>query len=100
MTLFQARFIQYLTLVGCSIRATAGNYYARYDGDGIQHKKRIDYDGWGGNQLDGMFLRERAIDVLKARGVDPVIGVYDNNIGYEDDSYEKFRMKQKNRIQT
>jgi len=34
MTLFQARYIQLLTLGGCSMRATAGNYYGRYHSDG------------------------------------------------------------------
>lgn len=34
MTLFQARYIQYLTLKGYSLGGTAGSYYGRYNTDG------------------------------------------------------------------
>lgn len=91
MTLFQARFIQYLTLNGCSLRATAGYYYSRYN-------KRLPfdkYDGVAGSQIDGILLREEAIRFLLKLGVDPIISVYDNNIGYDNDSYAKFRLNNK-----
>jgi len=91
MTLFQARFVQYLTLIGCSLRATAGNYYGRYNFDWTRKVIPNDYNGWGGNQLDGIFLREEAIKILTEKGIDPVISTMDNNIGYDDDSYKKWR---------
>lgn len=93
MTLFQARYIQYLTLIGCSLRATAGHYYGRYNFDGTQKVTLNDYNGWGGNQLDGIFLREEAINYLTEKGIDPVISVMDNNIGYDEDSYKKWRRR-------
>lgn len=93
MTRFQARYVQYLTLVGCSLRATAGNYYGRYNSNGTCKNKPNNYDGWGGNQLDGIFLRKNAIKTLSELGIDPIISVYDNNIGYEDDSYNLWRGK-------
>lgn len=92
MTLFQARFIQYLTLKGCSLRATAGYYYARYNSDNSQRFPSYKYNGVKGSQIDGILLREEAIAFLSALGIDPIISVYDNNIGYDNDSYEKFRL--------
>lgn len=91
MTLFQARFVQYLTLIGCSLRATAGNYYTRYNFDGTQKVTQNDYNGVDGNQLDGMYLREEAIKILTQKGIDPVISIMCSNIGYDDDSYKKWR---------
>ena len=93
MTRFQARYIQYLTLIGYSLRATAGNYYGRYNKDGSNKGLPNNYKGFGGNQMDGIALRERAIEKLLELGIDPVIGIMDNNIGYDDDSYRVWRRK-------
>jgi len=91
MTLFQARYVQWLTLIGCSLRATAGHYYGRYNFDNTNKNTPNDYNGCGGNQLDGIFLRKEAIKVLTENGIDPVISEMDNNIGYDADSYLKWR---------
>lgn len=95
MTLLQARWIQYLTLTGCSLRATAGNFYERYaplsDGSYMYHRSEFPYMGFGGNQFDGCCLREEALEVLKAHGVKPYFNVDGNAIGYDEDSYEKFK---------
>lgn len=102
MTLFQARFIQYLTLIGCSIRATAGNFYARYkyvyEGEVVTYvQHRGEYHGYGGNQIDGILLREEAIAVLTAHKILPHFDTmghsyYGGNIKY---SYRKLRKKMK-----
>ncbi len=89
MTLFQARYVQWLTLIGCSLRATAGNYYARYNFDGSFKGNK--YEGVGGNQIDGINIRKRAIEALKGFYIEPVISIMDNNIGYDEDSYKKWR---------
>ncbi len=62
LTLFQARYIQWLTLIGCSLRATAGNFYSRYKSDLSQKINPTIYEGFGGSQLDGIFLRESTIE--------------------------------------
>lgn len=94
MTLFQARYIQWLTLIGCSIRSTAGHFYGRYNQD-YSFKGLNTYEGYGGNQLDGIFLREEAIKVLEEKGVDPMFDMSGNNIGYEHDSYRNWRKETK-----
>ena len=95
MTLFQARFVQWLTLTGCSLRATAGYYYGRYN-DNNEYKGIInDYDGYGANQLDGIRLRELAIKTLLEHNIVPIISVYDNNIGYDDNDYFIWHTKYK-----
>lgn len=92
MTLFQARFIQWLVLhVGCSLRATAGNYYGRYDRSGKFRGVVNDYEGWDGNQLDGILLSKKAIQVLKANGAKPYFTVCD----YELDEYRNWRAQLK-----
>jgi len=98
MTLFQARFVQWLTLKGCSLRATASYYRDRYDQGLPFGSKVVGPFTVGGNQVDGILLRTEAIDLLKEKGIDPVIGVYDNNIGYEEDSYEKWKQNLNNGI--
>jgi hypothetical protein len=97
LTLFQARYIQYLTLIGCSLRSTAGHFFERYNYDGTFKGK--EYFGYDGNQIEGMQLREIAIEVLIKNNIDPIISVMDNNIGYEEDSYIKFK-NGKNLIKT
>lgn len=80
MTLFQARYVQFLTLSGCSLRATAAHYYDRYDYDG-NYKRGKGFDGlftYGGNQIDGIELRKEAIKVLRENNRNINIGVYDN----------------------
>lgn len=73
MTLFQARFIQWLSLIGCSQRAIAGNYYGRYNEDGTRRNVPNDYEGFGGNQIDGILLVEEAIKTLIKHGKDPIM---------------------------
>ena len=87
MTLFKARFIQWLTLNQCSLRATAGNYYARYNFDGTQKKIKKDYPEFGGNQLDGIFLRKKAIKILQNHNIEPLF----EEMGTDIEDYDKFR---------
>jgi len=68
MTLFQARFVQWLTFKGYSLRMTAVLYYSRYNIDGTQKNKEDDYGFFCGNQIDGIFLRVAAIKCLKEHG--------------------------------
>ena len=63
MTKFQALFVLWLRhekFGSCSLRALAGNYYARYN-EGTMWK----YKGIGGNQLEGIKLEEEAFKVLR-----------------------------------
>lgn len=93
MTLLQARFIQFFTLIGCSMRSTAGNYYARYNPDGSLNVGGV-YKGIGGNQIDGIILREEAIVVLQSKGIVPGFDVNGTDLTYED--YKKlYRRKKK-----
>ena len=87
LTLFQARYVQYLTLIGCSMRATAGNFFARYNYDLTQKNEYSEYRGFGGNQIEGILLREKAIKVLEDNKIKPFFDVNGNNIGYENNSY-------------
>ena len=87
ITLFQARFIQWLTLNQCSLRATAGNYYARYNFDGTQKKNKVYYEMSGGNQYDGLFLRKKAIEVLRKNKIEPHFEV----MGTDIKDYDLFR---------
>lgn len=87
MTLFQARFIQWLTLHQCSLRATAGNYYARYNEDGTQKKNKEHYEMFGGNQLDGILLRKEAIKILQKHKIEP----YFEEMGTDIEDYDSFR---------
>ena len=64
MTKFQALFVLWLRhekFCDCSWRALAGNYYARYEKCSMWK-----YDGYDGNQLDGMQLD---IDASKILGI-------------------------------
>lgn len=70
MTKFQALYVLWLrneNFQGCSWRALAGNYYARYTHDNklITIKNRYPYNGIGGNQIDGMIIEEKAWRVLR-----------------------------------
>ena len=87
MTLFQARYIQWLTLNQCSLRATAGNYYARYNVDGTQKTIREEYKGCYGNQLDGIFLRKDAIKLLESKGEETFFDEMGTNI----EDYDKWK---------
>lgn len=112
MTRFQARYIQWLTLKGCSIRATAGYFYERYEGV-LQDIRMIVYVQKGnpfgstagdffspsGNQLDGILLREEAIDLIESWDEKPyftTMGTEDSVAGetYEDyTNYEQIRKR-------
>ena len=92
MTIFQARFVQWLTLKGCSLRATAGYFAERYDRvDGEYVQTGNVYDSTSsdlfspsGNQLDGIFIREKAIHILNQQGVEPhfyTMGEFKNKDG-------------------
>jgi hypothetical protein len=76
LTRFQARYIQFLSLNDCSLRAIAGNFYGRYNDDMTRKNCVNDYDGWGANQLDGIELVEACIEYFKKEGIDPLISVY------------------------
>ena len=77
MTLFQAKFVQWLTVrKDCSLRATAGNFYARYNHDYSPKTPRTKYEGHGGNQISGITLREEAIKMLEDNGIEPCFTVY------------------------
>ena len=91
MTLFQARFIQWLTLNGASQRATVGNYFARYNFNGTQKTYKEEYLGFGENQLDGIFLREEAVKVLKKHNIEPYFEV----AGTDIEDYDVFHKKLK-----
>ena len=91
MTLFQARFIQWLTLNQCSIRATAGNYDARYNADGSQKTVKEIYKGYGGNQVDGMLLRDKAIEVLEENNIEPFF----DTMGTDIEDYDTWRKEEK-----
>ena len=66
---FQALFVLWLrheNYCGCSWRALAGHFYARY-GYNLTlkpFKSRESYEGFGGNQIDGMELEEKAFRIL------------------------------------
>ena len=78
MTRFQALFVFWIRnekLQGCSWRATAANYYNRYDmstGNLIPFKNRLIFKlfTFGGNQLDGIALCEEASKILFNEKVD------------------------------
>lgn len=99
MTLFQARYVQYLTLIGCSIRATSGYFFGRYtlvsnhktfryiNNNGVN-----EYKGYGGNQIDGILIRQEAIKVLEEKGIAPHFTCYGSDL---EEEYEEFRKRTK-----
>lgn len=91
MTLFQARFIQWLTITGCTARVTAGTYYARYNVDGTQKKIKEEYNGLMSNQLYGVDLRMSALKVLECHGIEP----YFDSMGTDIEDYEEWRKNTK-----
>jgi hypothetical protein len=94
MTRFQARYVQWLTLIGCSLRATAGNYYGRYNDDGTNKNQPNSYESVGGNSLDGADLRREAISVLLAAGIEPYFNDMADELP-EDMEYKEWRITQK-----
>lgn len=93
MTRFQARYVQWLSVIGCTLRATAGHYYRRYDGN--DNFRGEEYEGSGGNQIDGFILRERAYEVLKSVDGEPL---YLEPYGVEIDGMEFSYCKWKRRL--
>ena len=70
MTKFQALYVLWLrhdTLQSCSWRALAGHFAARYGV--LENTKRLSkrfvYDGFGGNQIDGMMIEAEAFKLLR-----------------------------------
>lgn len=76
LSLFQARYVEYLDKKGCTWRAMGGNFFARYNDDLTQKTKYEPYRGFGGNQIDGMDLTEAAIKTFEKHGKKHSIGEY------------------------
>lgn len=93
MTRLQARYVQYLTLIGCSLRATHMHYRNRYE-HGARWTEAPHWT-WGGNQMTGILLRKEAIEHLKSAGIEPHMNEMGNDIGYEQDSYKNWRNDQR-----
>jgi len=72
MTLFQARYIQWMTFKNYSLRAISRNYYSRYNTDGTQKEIKTFHENSSGNQMDGIFLRREAIRALKRNNIEPL----------------------------
>ena len=84
LTRFQVRYIQWLTLIGYSLRATARDFFNRYNENDLSLRNPRGTEEIG-NQLSGIFLRENAIDYLNHYGIDPmfeVMGVDEEMISY------------------
>ena len=90
LTRFQARYIQWLTLIGYSQRATAREFFNRYNEDDLslrvpKGKEEI------GNQMSGIFLRQHAIDYLNYHGIDSMFEI--SGVDEEMISYCQFKRK-------
>lgn len=103
MTLFQARFVQCLTLIGYSIRATDGYFSERYSLEGdkyVQTGNPFDKTSSGlfsppGNQIHGIVIRESAIKTLKEHGIEPYFDWTGSHIGHGHDNYSDWKKRQK-----
>lgn len=90
LTRFQVRYIQWLTLVGYSQRATAREFFNRYNENDLSLRKPKGIDEIG-NQLSGIFLRKYAIDYLNDHGINPMFEI--NGVDEEMISYCKYKRK-------
>ena len=89
LTRFQVRYIQWLTLIGYSQRATAREFFNRYNNDlSLRIPRGTDEIG---NQMTGIFLRQYAIDYLNCHNIDPMFEI--NGVDEEMISYCKFKRK-------
>ena len=89
MNKFQALYVLWLRhdkFQGCSWRALAGNYYARYtfENELIPIEDRNSYEGFGGNQIDGMLLEQQAFSILFKNVDTSAVDIIDSDLFYCD----------------